>query len=210
MFGITNYQMFFTSCVILALIPGSDTFFVLGQSISNDRKTGVLSTLGIGSGILVHTLLATFGLSLILKNSQTAFNLVKLIGALYLIYLGIKSFREKGKDFTADLSQSKTNLKKSYFQGIITNVFNPKIALFFLAFLPQFVSNDATNSTITFFLLGSTYFVVSTIWLLILTTFVSVSANFLKKKKNFSTTLNKVSGSIFILLGAKLLTAKLD
>ena len=64
MFGITNYQMFFTSCVILALIPGSDTFFVLGQSISNDRKTGVLSTLGIGSGILVHTLLATFGLSL--------------------------------------------------------------------------------------------------------------------------------------------------
>lgn len=209
MFGVTDYQLFITSCVIMALIPGSDTFFVLGQAISTNRKNGIFSTLGIGSGILVHTLLAAFGLSLILKNSQTAFNIVKCIGALYLIFLGVKSFREKGADFSEEINQNKSNLKKSYLQGVITNVFNPKVALFFLAFLPQFVSGES-NGALTFIILGVIYFIISIAWLMTLTIFASVSADFLKKKKGFTSMLNKISGSIFIFLGVKLLTSKLD
>ena len=90
MFGIINYEVFFTSCVILSLIPGSDTIYILTQSISNDRKTGLFSAFGICSGIIVHTTLVTLGLSAILKSSPTAFQIVKFLGAGYLIYLGVK------------------------------------------------------------------------------------------------------------------------
>ena len=95
MFGIVNYEMYITSCIILSLIPGNDTMFILGQSITNDRKTGMFSVFGMGSGILVHTLLVSLGLSVILKNSPMAFNVVKLLGAAYLIYMGVKSIFAK-------------------------------------------------------------------------------------------------------------------
>lgn len=95
MFGVINYEMFLTSSIILALIPGSDTMFILGQAISNSIKSGKYSAFGICSGLIVHTFLAAFGLSLLLKNSVTAFNLIKFLGAMYLVYMGIKSIKSK-------------------------------------------------------------------------------------------------------------------
>ena len=210
MFGIVNYGMYITSCIVLALIPGTDTIFILGQSISNNRKTGIFSALGICSGILVHTFLAAFGLSIILKNSQFAFNIVKLLGAGYLIYMGVKSIKAENSLLLNDLSSSKGTLKKAYFQGIITNVLNPKVALFFLAFLPQFVNPENNYGAFTFALLGLISFCISGIWCLSISIFASFAAEFLKKRKGFGMVVNKISGCIFITLGVNLLRAKIS
>ena len=135
MFGVINYEMYITSSIILALIPGSDTMFILGQTISNSKKTGVYSALGVCAGILVHTFLAAFGLSLVLKNSITAFNVVKFLGAMYLVYMGIKSIKSKDTLLVNEGKIKKENLKKAFFQGMITNVLNPKGCFIFLSFL---------------------------------------------------------------------------
>lgn len=210
MFGVVDYQIFITSCIVLALIPGSDTMFILGQSIMNSKKSGVYSALGICSGILVHTFLATVGLSIILKNSITAFNIVKFLGAMYLVYMGVKSIRSKESLLVAKENESKENLKKSFFQGMVTNILNPKVALFFLAFLPQFV--EATNSygAIPFAILGLTSFIISGIWCVALSIFASYISIFLKRNKNFGKLVNKISGTIFIVLGINLLRANIN
>lgn len=210
MFGIVNYQVFITSCIILALIPGSDTMFILGQSIMNSRKSGVYSALGICSGILVHTFLAAFGLSLILRNSLTAFNVVKFLGAMYLVYMGIKSIKSKESLLVTEGATPKENLKKSFFQGMITNILNPKVALFFLAFLPQFVDTTNSYGALPFAILGLTSFVISGIWCVSLSIFASFIAVFLKKNQNFGKVINKISGTIFIVLGINLLRAKIN
>lgn len=208
--GITNYGMYFTSCIILSLIPGTDTMFILGQSIANSRKAGILSVFGIGSGILVHTTFVSLGLSAILKSTPMAFNIVKLLGALYLVYMGIKSIKSKNSVIADDLDSAKGTYKKAYFQGIITNVLNPKVALFFLAFLPQFIDPVNNYGAFTFMLLGLTSFVCSTTWGIVISLFASTAASFLKKRKGFSSAVNKISGSIFIILGLNLLRAKLS
>lgn len=210
MFGIINYGMYITSSIILALIPGTDTVFILGQSISNSRKSGIYSALGVCSGILVHTFLAAFGLSIILKNSITAFNIVKSLGALYLVYMGIKSIRSKEDMLISDGEKSKENLKKSFVQGVISNVLNPKVALFFLAFLPQFVDNENTYGSLPFAILGLTSFMISGIWCVSLSIFASLISKFLKRNKNFGKIINKISGTIFIILGINLLKAKIN
>lgn len=208
MFGIINYDMFLTSSIILALIPGSDTMFILGQAISNSIKSGKYSAFGICTGLLVHTFLAAFGLSLILKNSLIAFNLIKFLGAMYLIYMGIKSFRSKEALSVHEGKKKRENLKKSFFQGLVTNILNPKIILFFLAFLPQFVDTNNTYGILPFVLLGLTSSVISGIWYISLSIFASFIAIFLKRNKNFGKIVNKVSGTIFIVLGLNLLRVK--
>ena len=210
MLGIINYEMYITSCMILALIPGSDTMFILGQSIINSRKSGVYSALGICSGILVHTFLAAFGLSLILRNSITAFNIVKFLGAMYLVYMGIKSIKAKDSLLVAEGEGPKENLKKSFFQGMITNILNPKVALFFLAFLPQFVDTANNYGAIPFAILGLTSFAISGVWCVSLSIFASFIAMFLKKNESFGKIINRVSGTIFIVLGVNLLRAKIN
>lgn len=107
MFGIINYEMYITSCIILSLIPGTDTMFILGQSISNDRKTGLFSVLGMGTGILIHTTFVSLGLSVLLKNSPMAFNIVKILGAAYLLYMGIKAVKSKNSVLADDIKSAK-------------------------------------------------------------------------------------------------------
>lgn len=210
MFGIINYEMYITSSIILALIPGSDTMFILGQAITNSRKSGVYSALGICSGILVHTFLAAFGLSLILKNSITAFNIVKFVGAMYLVYMGVKSIKSKESLLVNDSEIVRENLKKSFIQGMITNILNPKVALFFLAFLPQFVDTANSYGALPFAILGLTSFTISGIWCVSLSIFASFIAIFLKKNESFGKIINKISGTIFIVLGINLLRAKIN
>lgn len=210
MFGVINYEMYITSSIILALIPGSDTMFILGQTISNSKKTGVYSALGVCAGILVHTFLAAFGLSLVLKNSITAFNVVKFLGAMYLVYMGIKSIKSKDTLLVNEGKIKKENLKKAFFQGMVTNVLNPKVALFFLAFLPQFVDTANTYGALPFAILGLTSFAISGIWCVSLSVFASFIAIFLKKNKSFGKIINKISGIIFIVLGINLLRAKIN
>lgn len=216
MFGIENYLGFVLAAILLNLTPGSDSMYIITRSISQGQTAGFYSVLGIISGILVHTLLAALGLSVLLANSPTAFMIVKYIGASYLCYLGVKmlmskqqpligaSLQENGKP-----SSAKTlDYWQIYKQGMLTNTFNPKVALFFLAFFPQFINPNYANNMVSFIILGLTFAVTGFIWCLCLALLASKFSENLRKKPSIEAILNKISGVVFIGLGIRLLTEK--
>ena len=205
MFGIINYKLFILSGILLNITPGADTLYILGRGISQGRKSAIISALGISAGCLVHTILAAFGLSAILEKSIFAFNIVKWIGALYLIYLGIKSFKIKEIVFENVENTQVISSKKIFLEGVVTNVLNPKVALFFLSFLPQFISTNNNYGFIPFLILGFTFIITGTLWGLILSFSSSIMTNAMKKNRNISSRLNKITGIVFITLGIKLL-----
>lgn len=207
MFGIINYKLFLISGVILNLTPGSDTLYVLARSMQG-RRAGIASVLGISTGTVVHTVMAAFGLSIILAKSAFAFNIIKYFGAGYLIYLGFKSIFNKSKLNLSNSNSEKESIKKIYMSGVITNVLNPKVALFFLAFLPQFINTQNSYGIVPFLLLGLTFIFTGTIWCLIVAFLSSFVLRKLKENINFSNYMNKVTGIIFLVLGLKLLKAK--
>ena len=135
MFGILNFSAFIIAGILLNLTPGADTMYILGRSIANGRRAGILSALGISTGSLVHTVLAALGLSVLLAESQLAFSIVKYLGAGYLIYLGIKSIAAKpAEQLLLEQHGGAQKASRIYWSGILTNVLNPKVALFYLAF----------------------------------------------------------------------------
>ena len=140
MFGIINYGGFVLSSILLNITPGSDIIYVITRSMSGGRKRGVVSAIGICTGILLHTLLASLGLSAILASSRTAFNVMKIIGAAYLIIMGIRTIFQKSSILSTKGTAKQDSLAKTFREGVLTNALNPKVALFFLALLPQFVS----------------------------------------------------------------------
>ena len=132
MFGIIQFPVFVSSAIVLNLTPGADTIYILGRSMTGGRKAGVVSALGITAGAFIHTILAALGLSVILAKSATAFNVVKLLGAAYLIYMGVRTFLNK-QPLLDDASQpgAPMGLRKVFFQGMLTNVLNPKVCLLY-------------------------------------------------------------------------------
>lgn len=207
MFGIVHYEVFVITCIIVNMTPGPDTIYLLSRSISQGRKAGIYSMLGISSGCAVHTVLAALGLSAILTQSATAFMAVKIMGALYLGYLGITALLAKE---SAMLSENKRAMSNGdiYRQGLLTNVLNPKVALFFLSFLPQFISSQNVYGITPFIFLGITFISTGTLWLLILVFFSSGITSFLRRSNRATKILNKLCGGIYLFLGAKLFTAE--
>lgn len=207
MIGIENYGLFIISGIMLNLTPGADTMYILGRSVSQGRKAGVLSVLGISTGTVAHTLLASLGLSAVLAQSATAFNTIKYIGAAYLIYLGIKSLLSASDHFSENEGKE-DKLAKVYLQGIMTNILNPKVALFFLAFLPQFVNPANSYGPLPFLALGITFVATGTIWCLIIAFFSSLATARLRSSPTISRTMNRLNGLLFIGLGLGLLRAR--
>jgi len=210
MFGIINYETFLIAAILLNVTPGSDTLYILGQSIGNGKKAGILSALGISTGAIIHIVLATFGLSVILAESVLAFNIVKYCGAAYLIFLGIKSLRVRKPSLPVKDSTilEKSSDKKTFVSGILTNLFNPKVALFFLAFLPQFINVNYHNTTVSFFLLGITFLCTGTIWCIILALYASKLSSKFRQNPKIKVWLDRFSGTAFIALGIKLALLK--
>jgi RhtB (resistance to homoserine/threonine) family protein len=209
MFGIENYIGFIIAGVILNLTPGSDTIYILTRSIGQGKKAGYFSVYGIVTGGLIHTMFASFGLSIILAKSALAFSIVKYCGVAYLIYLGIKMIVDKSSIFeNNDTKIERLDLKKIYRQGVLTNVLNPKVALFFLAFLPQFINPEYAQGAIPFLILGLTFMTTGTIWCLFLAYSSSIITKTLRKNDKIGEVMQKLSGLIFIGLGLKLLTNK--
>jgi RhtB (resistance to homoserine/threonine) family protein len=205
MLGIEHYWLFLLSGVILNITPGPDTIYIVTRSIAQGRNAGIMSVLGISTGGLIHTLLASLGLSVILASSQTAFNIVRYTGGLYLIYLGISVFlRCKEQSSAGECEYHNMKLPTIYLQGILTNVLNPKVALFFLSFLPQFINPAKAAGPIPFLLLGGTFFTTGTIWCLFLACAASYLTNALRKNSKISKILQCISGIIFIALGLSL------
>lgn len=216
MFGIENYLGFVMAAILLNLTPGTDSMYIITHSISQGSQAGFYSVLGITSGILVHTLLAAFGLSVLLASSPLAFTLVKYIGASYLCYLGFKMLTIKQTPLLASNLPDEEELTPArpldrwqiYKQGVITNTFNPKVALFFLAFFPQFIDASYAYSMLSFIILGLTFAITGFIWCFCLALLASKFSENLRKNPSIEVILNKISGVVFIGLGIKLLTEK--
>ncbi len=202
--GILHFETFLIAGILLNLTPGNDTIFILANSLGQGRKAGIVSALGIATGSLVHTVLAAFGLSLIITQSILLFNIIKYAGAVYLVYIGFKMLTDR-KHFNAEAISpgSSVHYLKIYRDAILTNVLNPKVALFFVAFLPQFIDPHLKNSVLPFLLLGFTFITTGTAWCLVLAFFASTIADRLKTNKKMSAWINKVCGLSLIALGIK-------
>lgn len=204
MFGITGYWMFLVSSVGLNITPGTDIIYVLSRASVGGRKVGVVSAFGICTGILIHTILVSLGLSVILKSSAVAFNTMKILGALYLGFMGVKTIISKESILTGKEAKPE-KLWAVFRQGVLTNALNPKVALFFLALLPQFVAVNNPYGPLPFMLLGLTFFTTSIIWCLFLAYISSFATGFLNKKPKVSKFANKFAGIIYIILGLNIL-----
>jgi threonine/homoserine/homoserine lactone efflux protein len=202
--GIENLWTFILTAFIFIMTPGMDTVFILNTALSQGKKAGFYATLGINAGILVHTLFAAFGLSMLIAKSVTAFLIIKYLGALYLLYLGISKMKEKESILNFDAVVEMKSAQKNFTSGIITNVLNPKVALFFISFFPQFIRFDALNNSQPYLILGLLYAAVGILWFFFLSIFASIIS---VKWENSSQTgfwLNKLSGLVFILMGLKM------
>ncbi|MEW2922634.1 LysE family translocator [Muricauda sp. ANG21] len=209
MFGIINFEAFLIAGLILNLTPGADTLYILGRSIGQGKKAGILSALGISTGAIFHIIFATLGLSIILAKSAMAFEIVKYLGAGYLIFLGLKTiFNKADGKFELNEQNETVNYTKIYFSGIMTNILNPKVALFFLAFLPQFIDPNYVQSSLPFLILGITFLLTGTIWCLILALFASKLSDRIRKNYKIKMWLDKITGGIFVALGVKLALMK--
>lgn len=207
MFGIHDFVLFVTTGILLNLTPGPDTVYILGRSIAHGRRAGVASALGISVGSVFHTCAAALGLSAVLATSAWAFTAVKLAGAAYLIFLGVRALLERNHDLAIPAHFKRNDAAAAFRQGILTNILNPKVALFFLAFLPQFIDSATPSKTIAFLILGLTFVTTGTIWCLMLAWFSSAFSARLRESPTVATLLNRIVGSLFIFLGVRLAVA---
>ncbi len=206
MSGIENYIGFLIAGVILNLTPGADTIYIITRSVAQGRKAGIYSVLGIGTGALCHTFFAAIGLSMVLMKSAMIFNIVKYVGVAYLIYLGIRMILDKTPLFENDKYKfEKPDLIKIYRQGFLTNFLNPKVAIFFLSLMPQFIKPDYVNGPVPFLILGLTFITTGTIWCLFLAYSASSMTMILRKNDRIGKIMQKINGWIFITLGLHIL-----
>ena len=196
--------LFISASLALAVAPGPDNLFVLSQSALFGSRSGLLVTLGLCTGLLVHIAAATLGVAAIFQTSPLAFNLLKALGAAYLVLLAVQAFRAGAAGLEVG-AHSGSGARALYFRGIIMNVTNPKVALFFLAFLPQFTDSARGSVALQMLLLGS-FFMVSTLLVFgAVACFAGFLGDRLQRSGALQKTLNRVAGAIFIGLSVRLL-----
>jgi threonine/homoserine/homoserine lactone efflux protein len=207
MIGTHDLPSFLVASFLLWITPGPDTMFILARSIALGSRAGALSVLGISTGILIHTAFAAFGLSALLATSTVAFGLLKFAGALYLIFLGIQALMRKPHGITTP-SVDATGPWRIYRQGVTTNVLNPKIAIFFLAFLPQFVDARTYPGPAPFLLLGGMFVLGGTLWCLGVALCAAKATRAIRNNPQAMVWLERLSGCVYIGLGLNLIRAK--
>lgn len=196
---------FFTASVLLALAPGPDNIFVLTQSALRGRTAGLLVTLGLCTGLVVHTTAVAFGVAVIFQASALAFTALKLAGAGYLLYLAWQAFRASAEKISIG-RQNELSHGRLYRRGIIMNVTNPKVSIFFLAFLPQFADPNRGPLTLQMLLLGS-LFIVSTILVFGGIALLAGSlGQWLNRSPKTQVMINRLAGAVFVGLALKLAT----
>jgi threonine/homoserine/homoserine lactone efflux protein len=207
MLGTHDLPTFMLASLLLNITPGPDTLYIVSRSVSQGRRAGFVSALGISTGCLVHTALAAFGLSAVLATSATAFEVVKHAGAIYLIYLGIRALGKRPAT-TGQAPPPPRPALALYRQGIMTNVLNPKVALFFLAFLPQFIVPDSGLGPVPFLALGLLFVVQGTLWCVLVVQFASRATEALRTNGRAALMLERITGVVFIALGLNLLRTR--
>jgi len=208
MLGIHDYWLFVTTGVLLNLTPGQDTLYILGRSMAQGRQIGVASALGISAGGVVHTLAAALGLSAVLATSASAFLALKIVGAVYLVYLGARMLMTRTAALGSTDIAGLVNMRTAFRQGMLTNMLNPKVALFFLALMPQFIEPDSPAKVGAFLVLGFTFLTTGTIWCLVLALGASRVRSFLAGRPRALQGLSRASGALFIFLGLRLAASK--
>ncbi|HEY0846833.1 MAG TPA: LysE family translocator [Noviherbaspirillum sp.] len=208
--GISDFGLFLAAVLLLNATPGPDTAYIVGRSIAQGRRAGLMSALGISAGCCVHAIASAIGLSAILAASATAFAFIKLAGGAYLIYLGVRMLLAKPANAArSEKSSSDARAPRTiFFQAMLTNVLNPKVILFFLAFIPQFVRADAPHKTLAFLALGIAFAAISLCWNSGTAFLAGTLARHAGRSPRVRTWLERIVGTSFIALGAKLAFTK--
>ena len=204
---LSTLLVFSAAALALIVVPGPAVLYIVAQSIDRGRLAGVVSALGVAVGGLVHVTAATVGLSSLLVSSATAFTVVKYAGAAYLIALGVLTLLRR-RDEQAAVVTRERRLRRRFWQGVVVNVLNPKTALFFLAFLPQFVDPESGSAALQLAVLGLVFVVLAvasdTLWALA----AGTASERLRGSRRFLAVQRYVSGSVFVGLGALTAAAK--
>jgi threonine/homoserine/homoserine lactone efflux protein len=195
--------LFIGAGLLLNLTPGPDVLYIVGRSLSQGRVAGVVSALGIGAGCLMHVAAAALGLSALLVAVPPAYEAIRCAGAAYLVWLGVRAWRSESGGLGVR-AMERASLSRIFQQGLITNVLNPKVAIFFLAFLPQFTDAARGGLPLQFVVLGLVFVVNGTLVCLAYAVAASSLGDWLKSRYDVSTWLARAMGGLFILLGFRL------
>lgn len=212
MFDLHTYLLFIGAVVVLVIVPGPDMAYMLTRTVVQGRRAGVLAAVGINVGAYVHVAAAVLGLTAILAASSVAFTVIKWIGACYLIWIGIQAIRAKAGSMSLNGDKAaRLDSRAIFWQGFLSDVLNPKVAIFFLAFLPQFIDPESPTLSVTqqLLLLGVTCNVVAICINLVLVYFASIATASLRTNEKLVTLLNRTAGAVFIGLGIRLANEKL-
>ncbi|WP_265434686.1 LysE family translocator [Aeromonas salmonicida] len=207
MLGIHDLALFIVSGLLLNMMPGPDSLLIMLRSGSQGWRAGSVAALGIGTGTMVHVLAAALGLSALLSTSAELFTVIKLMGALYLVYLGLSMFWQGAKMPSATneaVALPVLSYGRIFRQGLLTNVLNPKVALFFLAFVPQFIAPDAPQKALAFILLGCIFNLNGMIWCHLLAFSTAYASHRVSLPARLGRWLNRLMGGLFVGLGIKL------
>lgn len=208
MFDFQNPYLFFITTLLLNLTPGNDVLYVASRSVSYGVKAGIVSALGIFTGCFVHIMAAVLGLSIILSKSAYLFQLIKYAGATYLVYLGVKALLSKQAAGPENKKTGKANYARLYKQGMLTNILNPKVAIFFLSFLPQFINPASSFFKVQLFTLGIWFNIQGTIVLILIACLLGKTKDFFSNNPKVWAIQEKITGFILIGLGIKIAFTK--
>jgi len=198
-----SWLLFLAASVALIATPGQDLILVMSRSVTQGQTAGVVTALGISSGLVVHTVLATLGLGVILQTSEWLYFAVKTVGAAYLVYLGVRAILAANDSLALTYGETRS-LGRLFFDGAFSNVANPKVAVFFLAFLPQFVSADAPHPTAALFVLGLSLAALTFLIKGPLALFAGRLSLWFRRRPAVLSWLHRASGAVLIALGVRL------
>lgn len=208
MFGTRDLALFIVSGLLLNIAPGPDSLLIMTRSATQGWRAGSAAALGIGAGIFVHIVAAALGLSALLATSATAFAVLKYLGAAYLFYMGLALIRGKQRGAAAvdapQISLPQLSYRRIFAQGFLTNALNPKIAVFFLAFVPQFIAPEAPNKALAFIVLGGIFNFNGMLWCHFLAVSSAFASRRLQASRSLVLWLNRLIGGVFVALSIKL------
>ena len=200
-----NLALFFAASLALIATPGQDNIYILTRGIAHGRPAALVSAWGVCAGLLVHTAFAALGLSAILASSAVAFSVVKYAGAAYLVYLGLRMvFSREALALPEEGGARGAGTREVFLQGVASNVLNPKVALFFLAFLPQFAGADTGGSHLQFLFLGLLFVALSLVVTTLLALFCGTVGGWLRDRPGVADVVGKAAGGVLVALGVRL------
>ncbi|WP_431290825.1 LysE family translocator [Burkholderia cepacia] len=199
-----SWLPFIATSLLIIVTPGQDMVLVMSRTLSDGTRAGLVTAAGVSVGLLVHTMLATLGLGALLQASEWLFTVLKVAGALYLLYLGITLLRSSGELTLASGDGAQASRLRTFAQGALSNVSNPKVALFYLAFLPQFVPAGAAHPMLSLFVLGATFAGLTFLVKGPVAVFAGLLSASIRRNPRILTRMHRVSGVVLLGLGVKL------